>query len=55
MEEIFFFMYHLHQSKRDALVIPVYERRWLIDRFVKQKDRENEQIEAAKRQAKIRR
>lgn len=55
MEELFFFMYHLRQSREDFLSLPINERKWLIDRFIKQKNKENEAMEAAKRKAKVRR
>ena len=52
MEEIFFFQYHLHMSKRDAMTMPIHERKWLIQRFIEQKRRENEAIEKARRKTK---
>jgi len=52
MEEIFFFQYHLHLSRDDCMVMPINERKWMIERFIKQKQRENEAMEAARRKAK---
>lgn len=51
-EEIFFFMYHMHIAKKDVLDLDPEERKWMINRFVEQKKRENEEIERAKAKAK---
>jgi hypothetical protein len=53
MEELFFFMYHMRQSRDNFMTLPINERKWLIDKFIKQKEKENEAIEAAKRKAKM--
>ena len=37
MEEIFFFQYHLRMGQAQCLQIPVNERKWIIERFIKQK------------------
>jgi hypothetical protein len=52
MEEQFFFMYHLKQSRDSFMSLPINERKWLIERFVKQKEKENEAMESARRKAK---
>jgi hypothetical protein len=52
MEEIFFFQYHLHMSRAEAFNMPVHERKWLIDRFIEQKQKENSAMEDARRRAK---
>jgi hypothetical protein len=52
MEEIFFFMYHFHLDRKSSLTLPINERKWLIERFIMQKEKENEAIELAKRKAK---
>jgi hypothetical protein len=49
MEELFFFQYHMHMSKTDCWSLPVHERKWLIQRFIEQKKKENEAMEKAKR------
>ncbi len=54
MEECFFFMYHLKQSRDNFMSLPINERKWLIERFVKQKEKENEAMESARRKAKTR-
>jgi hypothetical protein len=53
MEELFFFMYFMRQSRADFMSLPINERKWLIDRFVKQKEKENEAMEAARKKAKV--
>lgn len=53
MEELFFFMYHMRQSRSNFMSLPINERKWLIERFIKQKEKENEAIEAARKKAKI--
>lgn len=52
MEELFFFQYHLRMSKRDCWALPVHERKWLIQRFIEQKRKENESIEKARKNAR---
>jgi hypothetical protein len=52
MEEKFFFQYHMHMDWENAFNMPVFERRWLIDRFVHQKEKENEAIESAQRKSR---
>jgi len=52
MEEMFFFIYHLRQTRASFLTLPINERKWMIDRFIKQKDKENEAMDAAQRKAK---
>ena len=52
MEEIFFFQYHLHLDKQKAMSYEITERKWMIERFIQQKTKENEQMEAERRKAK---
>ncbi len=52
MEEIFFFQYHLHLDKPTCMSYEITERKWLIERFIQQKNKENEQMEAERRKAK---
>jgi len=54
MEEIFFFMYHMHIDRKSCMTLPINERKWIIERFIQQKERENEAMEQAKRNAKAR-
>jgi hypothetical protein len=52
MEEMFFFQYHMHMSRYDSMTLPVYERKWMIHRFITQKEKENEAMEKARKKAK---
>jgi hypothetical protein len=54
MEEMFFFMYHMRQSRENFMSLPINERKWLITRFIEQKEKENEAMESARRKAKTR-
>lgn len=47
-------MYHCHVPPCYTMEIPVFERKWYIDRFVEQKKKENEAIEREKRKARSR-
>jgi len=42
MEEVFFFLYHFNQDKQQCLSYPIHERKWLIKRFISQKEKEAE-------------
>lgn len=52
MEEIFFFQYHLHQDRYTTLSMPIYERKWMIERFIQQKNKENDAMEKASKRKK---
>jgi len=54
MEELFFFMYHMKQSRNEFMNLPINERKWLIERFIQQKEKENEAMESARKKAKNR-
>lgn len=45
-------MYHLRQSRDNFLSLPINQRKWMIERFITQKDKENEAMESARRKAK---
>jgi hypothetical protein len=49
VEEIFFYTYHLRQDRETTLRMPINERKWTIERFIQQKNRENEAMEAARK------
>jgi hypothetical protein len=49
MDEQFFFLYHLQVGRREFLQYPINERKYLIKKFIDQKEKENEYIEKAKR------
>lgn len=42
----------MHKSKEEVMSLTPVERRWQIEKFLDQKQRENEAIESAKRKAK---
>lgn len=44
----------MHMSKQDCMTLPVHERKWLIQRFIEQKKKENEAIEKTKKNMKKR-
>jgi len=45
MDEMFFFLYHLHVKKQDFMQYTVAERRYLIDKFIEQKKKEKEEYD----------
>lgn len=45
-------MYHFHIPPIFTDMIPVFERRWYIDRFVEQKQREHEAVQRETQKAK---
>ena len=45
----------MNQPMEDSMRLPINLRKWLIQRFVDQKEKENEQMEAERRKAKTRR
>lgn len=49
MEEQFFFTYHLQRSRDEFRRYPINERKWMIARFLEQKEREEKYIEQAKK------
>lgn len=52
LEEKFFYLYHMNLKPEDSMALPIMERQWLMQRFVEQKNRENEQQQAAQQKAK---
>ena len=45
MEEVFFFQYHLRVDKFTCMKYYVNERRYIIERFIQQKNSEKEEID----------
>lgn len=45
-------MYHLHTSRESVLRMPINQRKWLIDRFILQKNKEHEAMESARKKSK---
>ncbi len=41
-------------QRDSALQLPINERKWMIERFIQQKQKENEAMEAERRKAKTR-
>lgn len=54
-EEIFFFQYHLRLDMSGSMSLPINLRKWMIERFIEQKESENKAMEAEQRKAKARR
>jgi len=52
MQEQFFFRYHLGMSREEFRSYPIDERRWMIDRFIQQKEREDEEMKKAMKKGK---
>lgn len=50
-EEVFYLVNYMHMSYWEVRSLPVTERRWLLDRFVEQKKKENDQAESERRKA----
>jgi len=48
MDEQFFFLYHLNTSRTDFLKYPINERKYLIHRFIEQKEKESEYMKKAR-------
>ncbi len=48
MEEQFFFKYHMKCSRKEFRQYPINERKWMIQRFIQQKEKEHEAMEKAK-------
>lgn len=46
-EEEFNLMYHLRQGYKDIQKMVVFERKWLIDRFIEQKQKEQEAMKGS--------
>ncbi len=43
----------MKQSRENFMTLPINERKWLIERFIQQKEKENEALEAARKKAKV--
>ena len=48
MEEQFFFTYHMQRSREEFRKYPINERKWMVARFLEQKEREEKYIEKEK-------
>ena len=38
----------MHMDRNTTLKLPIYERIWLVERMIEQRERENEEINKAK-------
>jgi len=47
MEEKFFFFYNFKVSPSIVMQLPIHERRWFIERFIQQRQREDEHMQSA--------
>ena len=52
LEEMFFFQYHLNYDMDKAMRMPIFWRRWFVERFIAQKERESEHIQREQEKAK---
>lgn len=43
----------MRQSRENFMSLPINERKWLVNRFIEQKEKENEAMESARRKAKV--
>jgi hypothetical protein len=50
-EEIHFFLYHYHLEPEKSMRLSPILRKWLINRFIEQKEQENQAMEAARKKA----
>jgi hypothetical protein len=44
----------MRQSMKDTMILPINLRKWLIQRYIQQKEKENEQMEAERRKIRKR-
>jgi hypothetical protein len=51
-EEIFFYQYNLHMDYKNCMMLPINLRKWMISRFIKQKEDEHAEAEKERRRAK---
>lgn len=49
LEESFFLMYHLHLQPSEIDAMPVFNRKWIVQRFIHQKKVEKEIMEQMRR------
>lgn len=52
MDEEFFFLYHMKRSREEFYSYPIRDRKELIDRYIKQKNKEHSAMENAKKRIK---
>ena len=50
-EDIFFFQYNYRMSKTECMNLPINLRRWMVQRFIDQKQKEEEAMEKARKKS----
>lgn len=50
-EEIFFFQYHMNMDRFRSMKLEIHERKFMINKFVEQKQKEKEEIEKERRKS----
>jgi hypothetical protein len=55
MEEIFFFQYHMQMDRFRSMKLEIHERKYMINKFVEQKNKEKEEMDKQNRKASRRR
>jgi hypothetical protein len=50
-EEVFFFQYHMRLPMSGSMSLPINMRKWMIERFIEQKEKENQAMEASRRKS----
>lgn len=48
-EEIFFFQYHMRLPMASSMTLPINLRKWMIERYIDQKEKEKEAMDAQSR------
>jgi hypothetical protein len=55
MEEIFFFQYHMQMDRFRSMKLEIHDRKYMINKFVEQKNKEKEEMDKQNRKASRRR
>jgi hypothetical protein len=48
---MFFYQYHLHLEPEKTMRLPIILRRWMMERYIEQKEAENKAMESQQRRA----
>jgi hypothetical protein len=49
LEEYFFFWYYYRTPPWETRHLPIFERKWYIDRYVDQKEKENKELDRVRK------
>jgi hypothetical protein len=49
LEEMFFFKYFMKIGREEFLKYPITERKWFIDRFIRQKEKEHDELQKSRK------